>query len=231
MTTPDPAAVPASAWRAPLDDDSGGALLTPAQAGIHLGTDRDGRPVSLPLPGPAGRRVGVLGEPLFGRVLALRLLAVGAQVTADTREPDGWQEIRRAVGDRLSFAGDLTAWPPYRPTPPAAGPGPQVLVSDRRSPPPAHPAPSDWCTVIHIAHDEPPPAGFWRALHALLALGPRHADAVGNLLGPEAARDTAGLALSEIILFRPAGAEFLHVDISPVEKEFLTPQQRPGHDR
>ncbi|MFW6692246.1 hypothetical protein [Streptomyces sp. MAR4 CNX-425] len=224
MSAPDPAAVPACPWRAPLADPGDGTLLAPARAGVHLGTGRDGRPVPLPAPGPAGSRVAVLGEPLFARLLALRLLAVGAQVTADTREPERWLRIHRAVGGRLLFAGDRTAWPPARPAPPGVGSGPQVLIGDRGRPPAAGGAvPGDWCTVVHVTDAGPPPAGFRGPLHALLALGAGHADAVGGLLGAHAAEQTAGLAPAEIVLFRAAGAEFLHVDIGPVENELLAP--------
>jgi hypothetical protein len=228
VTTPDLAAVPASAWRDHLDLDEAGAgpgaaLMTPAQAGIHLGTGRDGRPVSLPAPGPAGTRIAVLGEALFGRLMALRLLAAGAQVSADTRVPEEWQWIRRAAGDGLSLTDEPGAWPARRPAPPGLGAGPQALISDRRRPPPAAAAAGAWRTVLHVTRTAPRRVGFWSDPDALLALDASHAEAVGHLLGGEAARHTAQLAQGEIILFRPTATEVLRPDIAPGETALLTP--------
>ncbi|MGP4109449.1 hypothetical protein ACTWP5_00850 [Streptomyces sp. 4N509B] len=230
------ATVPATTWRDGLDepdelhgldgaDRTGAPLLFPARAGVHLGTDQGGKPVSLPAPGPAGTRVAVLGESLFCRLVALRLLAVGVQVTADTRLPAEWRRVRQAAGGRLSFTRDPATWPALPPAPPAVGAGPQALVSDQHRPPPASAAAGPWRTVLHVTRGTPRRAGFWDAPDALLALGPTYAAAVALLLGREAGRRTARLASGEVILFRADGAEVLRPDIAPAETALLTPGQ------
>ncbi|SFD09603.1 hypothetical protein [Streptomyces aidingensis] len=230
MTTPDPATLPAVTWRDPLDGPAAPEpALVDARAGIHLGTDRDGRPVPLPAPGPAGVRIAVLGESLFGRLVALRLLAVGAQVTADTRVPERWQLMCRAAGGGLSFAQDPAAvWPARPPAPPGRDAGPQALISDRHRPPSPHLADGPWRTVLHVTRAAPRHSPFWARPDVLLALDPGHADAVGRLLGPPAARCTAGLARGEIVLFRSGTAEILRPDIGPGENALLIPARR-GH--
>lgn len=229
MTTPDLATVPATTWHDRLPDDAdtaAGPLLLPARAGIHLGTSRDGRPVALPVLGPRGTRVAVLGEPLFGRLTALRLLAAGAYVTADTSRPEPWRWLHQAVRTRLAFTDTARAWPLQRPAPPTVGAGPQALVSDRRHPPPADAATGAWRTVVHVTPSAPPRTGFWHDPDVLLALDRRHAETVGQLRGRQAAAQTAQLTQGEIILFLPTGTEILRPDISPGERELLTPSAK-----
>ncbi|TDC22475.1 hypothetical protein E1265_15620 [Streptomyces sp. 8K308] len=189
---------------------------------MHLGTGRDGRPVALPCPGPTGTRVAALGESLFGRLLALRLLATGALVTAATREPGPWQGIRRAAGERLAFAEEPAAWPRHTPAPPAVDAGPQALVSDQRRAPSSALAAGPWRTVLHVTRNPPRGAAFWHRPDVLLALGAEYADAVGRLLGPEAAGLTARLTSGEVVLFRSDATEVLRPDIAPGEHEILT---------
>ncbi|GAB2907122.1 hypothetical protein [Streptomyces mayteni] len=214
---------PTTHWR---DDDTGAPFrLTWADAGVHLGTNRDGRVVTLPA-GPAPTRIAVLGESLFGRLFGLRMLAVGARVTAATRVPDQWRPLARVAADRLTVADGVAAWPPGPPpAPPAQEGGPQALVCDLRRPPSAALANAPWRTVLHVTRDAPRRSYFWSAPDALLALDARFADTTGRLLGEEAARRTASLSPGEIILFRPTGTEILRPDISPAETTLLT----PGH--
>jgi hypothetical protein len=220
LSTPELAALPEATWR---DDTGTPFALMPARVGIHLGTGREDQPVALPCPGPAGNRIAVLGEPLFGRLVALRLLATGAMVTAATGDPGPWQSMRRAAGDRLAFADDPAAWPRHTPAPPGVDAGPQALVSDQRRAPSSAVATGPWRTVIHVTREAPRGAAFWQRPDVLLALGADHAEAVGRLLGPEAARLTSQLSPGEIVLFRPAATEILRPDIAPGENALLTP--------
>ncbi|MDT0321168.1 hypothetical protein [Streptomyces millisiae] len=222
MTLPDVAGLPATHWPDEQQTEADCRLVL-AHTGIHLGTDRSGQPVALPAPGPAGTRIGVLGESLFGRLFALRLLAVGAQVTAATRGPDHWAGVAAAAGDRLAVHDTIPAWPPRPPAPPTVADGPQALVCDLRRPPPATLANGPWRTVLHVTRDAPRRSYFWSAPDALLALDARFADTTGRLLGAEAARLTATLTPGEVILFRPTGTEILRPDISPAETTLLTP--------
>jgi hypothetical protein len=223
MTTPDPlAAIPGTPWRDPLDHSF---RLTPA-AGLHLGTDATGRAITLPAPGPAGTRVGVLGDALFARLVALRLLAVGARVTAATRTPEPWAGLVHAAGGRLDVTASVRVWPPRAAAPPTVDDGPQALVSTLRRPPSRATANGPWRTVVHVANAAPPRSGFWDAPDAVIVLHPRLAEAASRLLGTEAARPTASLVPGEIALFHPYGTEVLRVDITPAENALLlAPEQ------
>lgn len=212
-------------WR---DVDPAPPRLEPATAGVRLGTNREGQAVVLPV-GPAPVRIAVLGEPLFGRLFALRMLALGARVTVATRMRGAWQDIAQVAGDRLTVAEGVGGWPASPSAPPGYEGGPQTLVCDRSRPPSARAVAGAWRTVLHVTQDAPRRSFFWTAPDALLALDARFADAMGRLLGKEAARLTAALPTGEVILFRPAGAEILRVDIAPAEMALLTPERmRPA---
>ncbi|WP_245246445.1 hypothetical protein [Streptomyces lonarensis] len=218
---PDLGALPAFDWReAPPGT---GCRLTPAGAGLHLGTDRQGDAVSLAAPGPSGTRVGVLGESLFGRLFALRLLGLGARVTAVSRVPDKWALLREAAGDRLLLAASAAGWPSSEPEPPTVGDGPQVLVTDQRRAPSAAAADGQWRTVLHVTRSAPARSAFWSAADVVLALGAPFGEAAGRVLGADARRFTERLGDGEIALFRPDGAHVLRPDIAPAETELLTP--------
>ncbi|MFE0764371.1 hypothetical protein [Streptomyces smyrnaeus] len=220
------AALPAARWRTgPAGEGveaASGFPLYDALAGIHLGTDRSGRSVTLR---GLGVRIGVLGESLFGRLLACRLLAVGAHVTAATRTPALWARLRDAAGDRLSLEDDPGSWPSRAPRPPGVDHGPQALISDvRRAPPlPAGEGAGRWCTTVHVRRQAPRHGGFWHDLDALLALGASFAEAVLPVAGEYAAQVTASLEPTEIALFRAGAAEILRLDIAPTETALLTP--------
>jgi hypothetical protein len=216
--TPDLAAIPATPWRESLAPSF---RLTPT-AGLHLGTDATGRAVTLPAPGPAGIRVGVLGDALFARLVALRLLAVGARVTAATRTPEPWSGLAQASGGRLDIAASVLVWPPRAPAPPSVDDGPQALVSTLRRPPGRATADGPWRTVVHVASAAPPRSGFWGAPDAVVVLDPRLAETTGRLLGAEAARATAALVPGQIALFRPYRTDVLRIDTTPAENALLT---------
>ncbi|WP_245175384.1 hypothetical protein [Streptomyces bohaiensis] len=218
---PRPAALPGVDRREPAA--AGGFWLTPARAGLHLGTDRQGDAVSLPAPGPAGTRVGVLGESLFGRLFALRLLALGARVTAVSRVPEKWVLLQEAAGDRLQLVPSAAGWPAHEPEPPTVGDGPQVLVTDQRRAPSAAAADGQWRTVLHVTRSAPARSAFWSGADVVLALGASHAEAAGRVLGTDARRFTEELGDGEIALFRPGGRHVLRPDIAPAETELLTP--------
>jgi hypothetical protein len=71
-------------------------------------------------------------------------------------------------------------------------------------------------------------AAFWHRPDALLALDAAYAAPVARLLGDAAARHVAALAPGEVVLFRPADAVVLRLDISPGETALLTPAHRPA---
>lgn len=195
-----------------------------ASTGMLLGVDRAANPVTLPAVGPRGTRIGVLGESLFGRLLACRLLAVGVQVTAVTRGPPLWKPLCEAAGERLVLADHPGSWPPHAPQPPGSGRGPQALISDRRRPPPVPTGSGRWCTVAHVRRQPPRHAGFWNALDVLLALGDSFAAAVAPIAGDGAAEVTAGLAPGEVAMFWRGASTVLRPEIAPGETALLTPE-------
>ncbi|RKN45954.1 hypothetical protein D7294_03790 [Streptomyces hoynatensis] len=201
-----------------------------AAAGIHLGTDRAGQALALPGPGPGGARVGVLGDTLFGRLFALRLLAVGAAVTAATRAPAAWQGLRAVAGERLRVTGGHGDWPPLPAAPPGPGGAPQALVSELPRPPAAALAAGPWRTVVHVS-TAPPRSPFWTEPDAVVVLDAQLAAAAGRLLGAEAARATGALAPGEILLIRGGAGYVLRPDIAPAENAVLTPGLAPTRPR
>lgn len=204
-------------------DRSADFALFPVPTGIHLGTDRTGAPVTLAPYGPAGTRIGVLGESLFGRLLACRLVATGAAVTALTRGPSLWTPLGAACGTRLTVTDDAGAWPPRPGAAPGSGAGPQALVTDLRKPPGRAVGQAAWTTVVHVVRRAPARCVHWQQPDAVLVLGASYADSVTPVLGPEAGRLTESLAHGEIALFRPGGADVLRPDIAPAEASLLRP--------
>ncbi|WP_227870172.1 MULTISPECIES: hypothetical protein [Streptomyces] len=218
---PDLDTLPASRWRE--SSPRPGFWLTPARAGLHLGTDQAGAGISLSAPGPAGTRIGVLGESLFGRLFALRLLGLGAEVTAVSRVPDKWALLREAAGDRLNVTDSVAGWPAHAPGPPTVGHGPQALVSDLRRAPSASAADGAWRTVLHVTRSAPRRSAFWASADVVLVLGAHFAEAAGRALGGDAERFASELGDGEIALFWSAGAHTLRPDIAPAETVLLTP--------
>jgi hypothetical protein len=125
-------------------------IVTIPEAGVVVGTDRDGAPVLLPAVGARPIRVGVLAFP--PRLLAFRLLGVGCEVTVFTVEP--WRWVFPVPDRRLHVTAERP-WPANRPAPPGVGGGPQVLISDLPVPPGRDVGDQPWCTVIHCAPRAP----------------------------------------------------------------------------
>ncbi|KAB8167876.1 hypothetical protein FH609_009605 [Streptomyces sp. 3MP-14] len=222
--------LPAAHWR-PAEAAAARVLtLTPVGAGVHLGTGTAGQPVTLPAPSPEGAGLGVLGESLFGRLFALRLLGVGARVTAATRVPDKWRGLTLAAGDRLTVGDGVGRWPERRPSAPSAGDGPQALVCDLRRPPSASLADGPWRTVVHVARNPPRRSAFWAAARTVVVLDGQYAEVAERLLGPGAGAFVAALRGGEIAVFRDGRAETVRLDLSPGENALLTPgrRQRPA---
>ncbi|MFD9847911.1 hypothetical protein R1Y80_04670 [Streptomyces sp. JL1001] len=223
---PDLMVLPVSPVGAPASGPPGPAAGFPllhADTGIHLGSDRAGSPVTLAVLGPRAIRIGVLGESLFGRLLACRLVAVGAAVTAVTRGPSLWTPLRAACGARLTVAEDPGSWPSCPGAAPGSGPGPQALVTDLRRPPGRAVGEEPWTTVVHVVRRAPARSVHWQRPDAVLVLGAPYADAVTPVLGSDAGRLTASLEQGEIALFRPGGVAALRPDIAPAETALLRP--------
>ena len=144
------------------------ALSAPvAPAGIVLGADPDGAPVTLALLRPVPTRVVVLGALHLARQIALRAAAEGARLTVTTGRRAAWEPVARAAADldRVRIGADE---PPDDPDGAAR-----------------HPGDTDTLLAVHdrgaTSAGPPPPAGPWRAtLLVLPALSPAVADAADD---------------------------------------------------
>ncbi|GAA3867302.1 hypothetical protein [Streptomyces sedi] len=225
-TIPEWAPLPATRWRPAEAAASLALALTPVDAGVHLGTGTAGQPVTLPAPTPEGGCLGVLGESLFGRLFALRLLAAGARVTAATRVPDQWRGVALAAGERLTVGDGVGRWPRHAPTAPSAGEGPAALVCDLRRPPSAALAVGPWRTVLHVTRNPPRRSAFWAGLRTVVVLDRQFAEVTERLLGAGAGTFTRALEPGRIAVFRDDRAESVALDLSAGENALLTPGRR-----
>jgi ESX secretion system protein EccE len=121
-------------------------------AGVVLGRNRRGRPVTARLIRPEPTRVLLVGGVRVAELLTLRALAVGAHVLVQTARPYAWEPFLRAV----SLPSDAIALvPPGQPTPPLppAGPlAPQLVVVDV-GPVPGEPDGVPWRTTVLVRDD------------------------------------------------------------------------------
>jgi ESX secretion system protein EccE len=113
---------------------SGAACPTEVPAaGLVLGRDRQGRPVTARLTRPEPTRAVLLGGVGTAAVLALRALALGTSVTVQTGRPGTWAEVLRTV---LPAGQMVPMIPPGQPVAAAtASPlAPRLLVVDATAP-------------------------------------------------------------------------------------------------
>jgi hypothetical protein len=120
-------------------------------AGVVLGADPDGRPVSLTLSRAAPTRVVLIGGLYLARQITLRALATGSRAVVHTGRPSSWEPIRRAGGRDAS--GDRDDPVVVTPEAPADLPSdtPLLMVHDRgatiRGPDPAQ---VPWRTTLVV---------------------------------------------------------------------------------
>src|SRR5262249_36913622 len=150
-------------------------------AGVFLGTDRAGRPAALAALQPRPVRIGMLGAPAVGTVLAYRLLAVGCQVTVITSGSPYWTNLSARINSaRLALFDRPVSWPTTAAGPPGSSPGPQALILDHPSPPPRWLGGGPWCTVVHVATALPTGAEFWAGVDVMLLTSPGYAAAAAQ---------------------------------------------------
>jgi type VII secretion protein EccE len=81
-------------------------------AGLMMGVNRSGEPTTIGLFRPEPTRVALFGGARYAQLMALRALALGAQVVVQTGRPHAWEPFARGV----SGSGDaLTVAPANRP--------------------------------------------------------------------------------------------------------------------
>lgn len=115
----------------PVSASTLGALRVPVGgAGMMLGTNRHGEPVTIRLFRPEPTRAEIVGGLRCAQVLVLRALAVGSQVIVMSGRPHAWEPFLRGVG--IHGSGAVTMVTPGRviEPPPACPARPQLLVID-----------------------------------------------------------------------------------------------------
>jgi hypothetical protein len=143
------------------------ALAAPvATAGIVLGADVAGAPVTLALLRPVPTRVVVLGALHLARQVALRTVAEGARLAVTTGRRAAWEPVAQAAADpdRVRIGAD------------------EAVEQDDRARPPGD---TDALLTVHdrgaTAAGPAPLTGPWRATMLVLpALSPAVADAADD---------------------------------------------------
>ena len=166
-------ALPSVRWRSAEDVT---AMLTVPPAGVLIGADAELAPVVLPALGPAGTRLGVLGDQRIAALLAYRLLGVGCLLTVATADPAQWRRLLRAAGSRAVVGSGTEGWPPGTDEP-------HLLVSDLPEPPPVELGDRPLCTVVHVAGAVPAASTFWPAVDGVVIAGQGHGTPLGAVLG------------------------------------------------
>lgn len=139
-----------------------------APAGVVLGADPSGSPVTLAVLRPAATRIVVLGALHLARQIALRTVAQGARLAVTTGRASAWEPIARAAADpdRVRVAAAATDPPPAPVGPREPGDTDAVLTVWDRG---ASPAGVDG------------PAGAWHTTMLVLpSLTPAVADAADD---------------------------------------------------
>ncbi|GLZ50782.1 hypothetical protein [Actinomycetospora sp. NBRC 106378] len=100
-------------------DSLGGVRAPVTPAGVVLGADAAGEPVSLAVLRPVGTRIVVLGAFHLARQIALRTVAQGARLAVTTGRAAAWEPIARAADDpdRVRVGADVDLADPDERTP------------------------------------------------------------------------------------------------------------------
>ncbi|MEU4565762.1 type VII secretion protein EccE [Micromonospora sp. NPDC023956] len=162
-----------------------GVTLPLGSAGLMLGANRHGRPVTLRLFRPEPTRIVLVGGVRAAQLVAVRAMALGARVVVQTARPRVWEPFVRGVGVP---GGAITMLPPGRPPGAVAGTPlhPLLLVVDA-GPVSTDPAPGAGWQASLVVRDELTPsdaAVLGRAdLAVLQPLDPAEAAVAGVALG------------------------------------------------
>ncbi|MDD7938545.1 hypothetical protein PHK61_08975 [Actinomycetospora lutea] len=76
-------------------------------AGVVLGADPDGEPVTVALVRPAPTRVVLLGGLYLARQVTLRAVGAGSRAVVVTGRPPAWDAVLDAADDRVRVVGEL----------------------------------------------------------------------------------------------------------------------------
>ncbi|MEN3309478.1 MAG: hypothetical protein V7603_5680 [Micromonosporaceae bacterium] len=172
-------------WPGPA---AGSAVALPP-AGLMVGRNRRGEPVTVRLTGPEPTRAALFGGVRAAALLAVRALALGTRVVVQTARPGTWEVILRGVStpvDPIALVppGQLPGAPPPGPL------APHLLVLDLGgAPDTATVPPAPWRTTL-VVRDDLAEADLDLLAHADLAI-------LQPLSATEAALAGAALRLGE----------------------------------
>ncbi|XTZ18899.1 type VII secretion protein EccE [Micromonospora echinospora] len=162
-----------------------GVGLPLGSAGLMIGANRHGRPVTLRMFRPEATRIVLVGGVRAAQLVVLRAMALGARVVVQTARPRTWEPFVRGVGVP---GGAIMMLPPGRHAEGAAGTPlrPLLLVVDA-GPVTAGPTPGPGWQATLVVRDELTPSDadtLGRAdLAVLQPLGPAEAAVAGAALG------------------------------------------------
>jgi type VII secretion protein EccE len=156
-------------------------------SGLMMGVNRHGEPITVRLFRPEPTRVALFGGLRYAELVALRALALGADVVVQTGRPQAWEPFIRAVSGP---ADSLTLAPPNRPLElvPSTPLRPQLVLVDV-GPVGAMGVPvveAAWRATLVVRDDLGPQDGDVLAradLVLLPPLTPPEAEVAGNVLG------------------------------------------------
>ena len=198
------------------------ALQLPAgRAGLVLGSDRAGEPLTVRLFRPVPTRAVLAGGRPVAMLLALRCLALGATVTVHTEEPQRWTPFTRAVGDAVALV------PPAHPVGVAgtAPLRPHLAIADRV----AMAVPTQpWQASLTLTAASSPAdlSVLAQADLALLhAVAPERAAAVGSALGLGATADwlsRVGPDMLAVVAQRRT-LRWAVIPMTPIEQQLVGP--------
>ncbi|MFI7022917.1 type VII secretion protein EccE [Micromonospora sp. NPDC049900] len=215
----------------PSAADDGEPTLSYGSAGLMLGTNRHGGPVTVRLFRPESTRVMLVGGVPTAQLVAVRAMALGARVVVQTTRPHAWEPFVRGVGVPGRV---IPLVPPDGPTegPPATPLSPVLVVRDAPPPPPGPRPGAPWQTIM-LVRDELTSAdadALARADLAVLSPLSRAGSAVaGGALGlGDAAQWLARARPDMVAVVNRRALRWALLTVTPIEAQLIGAAVRHG---
>ncbi|MEU5562750.1 type VII secretion protein EccE [Micromonospora musae] len=207
--------------------------LTLGDAGLMLGTNRQGRSVTVRLFRPEDTRVLLVGGVRATQLVLLRALALGAQAVVQTSRPRLWEPFVRGVGTADTTVPLL---PPGAPLPAGAGTPlrPMLLVLDV-GPVPVDPQPGPpWRSTLVVREELTPPDVDLLGRADLVVLQPLDAEEAalaGATLGlGDSAQWLTHMRDDMVAVINRRALRWTRLSLTPVEAQLVgRPSRREGH--
>ena len=204
------------------------ALALPA-AGLMLGRDRHGEPVTIHLGQPDPATAVLVGGVRAAALVAMRALALGAEISVQTGRPQAWEPYLRA----MSRPGQVPILPPDRPlAPPPATPfAPQLVIVDASDTPGEPPAPAaPWRTML-VVRDVLTPVGAAALARAdlviLQPLSAAEAALAGGALGLRVSQEWLSAIRADMVGVVSRGqVRWARLSPSPIEVQVIGVPER-----